>query len=68
MSVLLDTGILLRFVDEKNSQHALIRTVIGTFGDRKEDLYITTQNIAERFQPEGISILTPQSVSGSASS
>jgi predicted nucleic acid-binding protein len=47
MSVLLDTGILLRFVDEKDSQHSLIRTVVVMFSERGEELWITTQNIAE---------------------
>jgi predicted nucleic acid-binding protein len=47
MSFLLDTGILLRFIDENDSQHSLIQTVVGMLGDRNDPLYITTQNIAE---------------------
>src|SRR5437588_10486007 len=47
MSVLLDTGILLRFVDEKDSQHTIIRTVVEMLSERGEELWITTQNIAE---------------------
>jgi predicted nucleic acid-binding protein len=47
MRFLLDSGILLRLVDEHDLQHDLVETAIGTLGNRGEELYITTQNIAE---------------------
>ncbi len=47
MSVLLDTGILLRLVDEHDSQHELVEEVVGNLGNQRIDLHITSQNIAE---------------------
>lgn len=47
MRFLLDSGILLRLVDEHDSQHDLVETAVGTLGERGDELYITTQNIAE---------------------
>jgi predicted nucleic acid-binding protein len=47
MSYLLDTGILLRLVDDKDPQHSLIRLAVRELVRRGEDLVITTQNIAE---------------------
>jgi predicted nucleic acid-binding protein len=43
----LDSGILLRLVDEDDSQHALVENVIGMLGNRRESIVVTTQNIAE---------------------
>ena len=47
MSYLLDTGVLLRLVDDKDAQHPLIRAAVRELIRRAEDLVITTQNIAE---------------------
>ena len=47
MSFLLDSGILLRLADEHDPQHDLVETAVGILGNQREDLYITTQNIAE---------------------
>src|SRR4051812_17107944 len=47
MRYLLDTGILLRIIDEHDSQHQLVDVAIESLGDQGHDLYITTQNIAE---------------------
>ena len=47
MRFLLDSGILLRLVDEHDLQHDLVETAVGTLGNRGDELYITTQNIAE---------------------
>jgi len=47
MHFLLDTGILLRFVDNKDVQHSMIRLAVRELVRRSDDLVITTQNIAE---------------------
>ena len=47
MRYLLDSGILLRLADEHDSQHALVETAVGTLGNKGDELYITTQNVAE---------------------
>jgi predicted nucleic acid-binding protein len=47
MSTLLDTGILLRLVDKKDSLHGLVEDAVDTLIARREELLITTQNIAE---------------------
>jgi predicted nucleic acid-binding protein len=47
MATLLDTGILLRLVDKKDAQHALVEEAVDILIARQEDLVITTQNIAE---------------------
>jgi predicted nucleic acid-binding protein len=47
MPYLLDTGILLRLVDDKDAQHALVRSAVRELITRGENLLITTQNIAE---------------------
>jgi len=47
MATLLDTGILLRVVDKKDSQHALVEEAVDRLIARQEDLVIATQNIAE---------------------
>ena len=47
MACLLDTGILLRLVDSTDTLHAEVRAAVGALGDRNEELFATTQNIAE---------------------
>ena len=47
MRYLIDTGILLRLIDTQDPHHALVQTAFETLGNRGDDLYITTQNIAE---------------------
>jgi predicted nucleic acid-binding protein len=47
MRFLLDTGILLRLVDTQDPHHGLVQKALETLGNRRDDLYITTQNIAE---------------------
>jgi predicted nucleic acid-binding protein len=47
MSYLLDTGVLLRLVDNRDAQHPLIRAAVRELIRRADDLVITTQNIAE---------------------
>lgn len=47
MRYLIDTGILLRLVDKQDPQHPLVQTTFETLSIRGDDLYITTQNIAE---------------------
>ena len=47
MRFLLDTGILLRLVDTQDPHHELVQKALETLGNRRDDLYITTQNIAE---------------------
>ena len=47
MAYLLDSGILLRLVDEHDPQHALVEAAVGTLGNLGETVVITTQNIAE---------------------
>jgi predicted nucleic acid-binding protein len=47
MRFLLDTGILLRLVDQRDPWHDAVETAVGTLGNRGDALFITTQNIAE---------------------
>ncbi len=47
MATLLDTGILLRLVDKRDSLHALVEQAIDILIARQEELVITTQNFAE---------------------
>jgi predicted nucleic acid-binding protein len=47
MSFLLDTGILLRLVDQRDVQHSQVRAAVRTLIKRHDDLFICTQNIAE---------------------
>lgn len=47
MRFLLDSGILLRLVDEHDPQHDLVEQAVGILGNQGAELYITTQNIAE---------------------
>lgn len=47
MEYLLDSGILLRLVDETDSQHATVTDAVDTLVSRRDELLITTQNIAE---------------------
>ena len=47
MRFLLDSGILLRLVDEHDLQQDLVETAVGTLGNRGDELYISSQNIAE---------------------
>jgi predicted nucleic acid-binding protein len=47
MRYLIDTGILLRLVDTQDPHHALVQSVFETLGNQGDDLYITTQNVAE---------------------
>jgi predicted nucleic acid-binding protein len=47
MRYLIDTGILLRIIDEKDQRHPLVQAALETLGSQRHDLYITTQNIAE---------------------
>lgn len=47
MSYLLDTGILLRLVDDKDPQHSTVRLAVRELIRRRDDLMITTQNVAE---------------------
>jgi len=47
MAYLIDTGILLRLVDDTDSQRVLVGQAVRELVRRKDDLLITTQNIAE---------------------
>ena len=47
MSYLLDTGVLLRLVDQRDVQHAQVRAAVRKLVERHDDLLISTQNIAE---------------------
>ncbi len=47
MAYLLDTGILLRLADQKDTQHLLILDAVARLGDRGEQLVMSTQNVAE---------------------
>lgn len=47
MRFLLDSGILLRLVDERDLQHDLVEAAVGMLGNRGDELYISSQNIAE---------------------
>jgi predicted nucleic acid-binding protein len=47
MAYLLDTGILLRLVDVTDQHHEVVRSAVSALGRRQDNLYITTQNLAE---------------------
>lgn len=47
MAYLLDTGILLRFVDDRDALHPVVQEAVETLVGRKEELYAATQNIGE---------------------
>ena len=47
MRYLIDTGILLRLIDKQDPRHVIVHTAFETLGNRNDDLYITSQNIAE---------------------
>jgi predicted nucleic acid-binding protein len=47
MEYLLDTGILLRLIDETDSQHIVVCDAVDVLVSRQDVLMITTQNIAE---------------------
>ena len=47
MRHLIDTGILLRLIDTQDPHHALVQSAFESLGNRADDLYITTQNVAE---------------------
>jgi predicted nucleic acid-binding protein len=47
MSYLIDTGVLLRVADRQDQQHAAVFGAIQTLIARKDQLLITSQNLAE---------------------
>lgn len=47
MPYLLDSGIILRLVDESDPRHALVEAAVGALGSQRETILITVQNIAE---------------------
>jgi predicted nucleic acid-binding protein len=47
MAYLLDTGVLLRLVNVQDQSHAVVRQAIERLTADKEELFITTQNVAE---------------------
>ena len=47
MRYLIDTGILLRLIYKQDPRHVIVHTAFETLGNRNDDLYITSQNIAE---------------------
>jgi predicted nucleic acid-binding protein len=47
MAYLLDTGILLRFVDSRDSLHSSVVDAVAKLGDQQQTLVITMQNVAE---------------------
>jgi predicted nucleic acid-binding protein len=47
MPYLLDTGILLRIVDRRDPQHALVSRSVRSLITHGESLFIATQNVAE---------------------
>lgn len=47
MSSLLDTGILLRLADRRDEQHETVFRAVQSLISRREELLITTQNVAE---------------------
>jgi predicted nucleic acid-binding protein len=49
MAFLLDTGILLRFVNTNDRQHSTIQAAIGLLIARGEQLFTATQNVAEYY-------------------
>lgn len=47
MTCLLDTGVLLRLVNEEDAQHEIVRLAVEMLASRRERLVATTQNVAE---------------------
>lgn len=47
MAYLIDTGVLLRFVDDGDALHPLVQQAVETLVSRKEELFTATQNIGE---------------------
>jgi predicted nucleic acid-binding protein len=47
MAYLLDSGIVLRFVDAKDLRHLEVLQSVRILGDKGKELFIATQNIAE---------------------
>jgi predicted nucleic acid-binding protein len=47
MAYLLDTGILLRLVDDRDALHPVVQEVVETLVARQEELFTATQNIGE---------------------
>jgi predicted nucleic acid-binding protein len=47
MSYLLDTGILLRLADQRDAQHETVCRAVRLLIATREELLITTQNVAE---------------------
>jgi predicted nucleic acid-binding protein len=47
MAYLLDSGILLRLIDKRDSLHSLIEDAVDKLIIRQETLLVTTQNLAE---------------------
>jgi predicted nucleic acid-binding protein len=47
MAYLLNTGILLRLVDDKDALHSLVQQAVETLISRQEELFSATQNIGE---------------------
>ena len=47
MAFLLDSGILLRLANPKDTRHGEVRSAVTLLGDREEPLHVATQNIAE---------------------
>jgi predicted nucleic acid-binding protein len=47
MSMLLDTGILLRLADGSDAKHLAIRAAVRSLVSRGDSLFITSQNLAE---------------------
>jgi predicted nucleic acid-binding protein len=47
MAWLLDTGVLLRLVDHRDPLHAIVLQYVETLTNQNEEIFTTTQNIAE---------------------
>ncbi|HYO23929.1 MAG TPA: hypothetical protein VEQ85_03185, partial [Lacipirellulaceae bacterium] len=47
MAYLLDTGIILRLADKNDALRTRIESAVGLLIRGREELYITTQNVAE---------------------
>lgn len=47
MAYLLDTGILLRLANKRETRYAAVRAEVGALISRQEQLFITIQNFAE---------------------
>ena len=47
MAYLLDTGVLLRLVNEEDAQHEVVRLAAEMLASRRDRLVTTTQNVAE---------------------